>query len=153
MTQTRFYRTKLNPDQFSSNYAKEKVKTIINNEKNHNSDINLNEYKNKNNKNIYNGINISNSVLNSNYNIIPNGNFYKESLNKFNHHNNTCLKNSIYNEILHNNNLYNNNCNKNINDYNNNDININIIKSKSSKRLNVYRTSCILRKGNSYNEI
>ena len=52
MTQTRFYRTKLNPDQFSSNYAKEKVKTIINTEKNHNSDINLNEYKNKNNKNI-----------------------------------------------------------------------------------------------------
>ena len=151
MTQTRFYRTKLNPDQFSSNYAKEKVKTIINNEKNHNSDINLNEYKNKNNKNIYNGINISNSILNSNYNIIPNGNFYKERLNKFNHHNNTCLKNSIYNEILHNNNLYNNNCNKNINDYNNNDININ--KSKSSKRLNVYRTSCILRKGNSYNDI
>ena len=48
MTQTRFYRTKLDPDQFSSNYAKEKVKTFINNEKNYNSDYNLNEYKNKN---------------------------------------------------------------------------------------------------------
>ena len=151
MTQTRFYRTKLNPNQFSSNYAKEKVKTIMNNDKNLNSDFNLNEYKNKNIKNIFNGNNISNSNSNSNSNIIPNSNFYKECLNNFNHHSNTYLKNSIYNEILHNNNLYNNNNNKNINDYNNNIFNMN--KSKSTKRLNVYRTPCILRKGNSYTDI
>jgi hypothetical protein len=31
MTQTRFYRTRLDPDQLTSNYAKEKVKAILNN--------------------------------------------------------------------------------------------------------------------------
>ena len=150
-TQTRFYRNKLEPLQFSSNYTKEKMKTSISNEKDHSNDYDLNECKNKNNKNLYNRNNISHSVSNSNCHILQNSNFYNEYLNNYNHNSNTYLKNSIYNEILQNNNLYNNNKNKNIDEYISNNINMN--KSKSSKRLNIYKTSSILSKGNLYSNI
>ena len=64
MTQTRFYRTRLDPDQLTSNYDKEKVKAILNNEKNSSCEYNINTYKNKNNKNLYNNISHAKSNLN-----------------------------------------------------------------------------------------
>jgi len=150
MTQTRFYRTRLDPDQLTSNYAKEKVKALLNNERNYSYDYNINTYKNKNNKNLYN--NTSHSISNLDY-LAKKRNIYNDYLNSFN--NNTYLKNNIYNEIVNNNNLYNNN-----NFYNNNQINIaseniNNINNynnqrKVTKKLNTYRTTCNLKKGNSY---
>ena len=153
MTQTRFYRTRLDPEQFTSNYAKEKVKAILNNERNYSCDYNINIYNNKNSKNLYN--NISHSKSNLDY-LAKKKNIYNDFVNSFN--NNEYLKNTIYNEIINNNNLYQNNDFYNSNQNNIVAENINNINNynnhrKVSKKLNTYRTTCNLKKGNSYSKM
>ena len=116
MTQTRFYRVRLNPEELSSNYAKEKV-MALNNLRNNSYDIN--SYRNNYIKNEYNG---KNKIIHSISNL---ENLF--GINKTFSNKNIELDNKVYNDILYNNQL---------NNYN--------------KRLNTYRKTSSLKKGNSY---
>ena len=133
MTQTRFYRVKIDPEQLASNYAKEKVKSI-NSARNLNYD--LNTYKNSNHKFSYS----ENCKINQSFSGIESKsqkvNVYNEYMTNYNLNSN--LNDKIKNEILFNSNI-NNNIQRN-----------NLKNNKNNKKLNSYRTSCALRKGNSY---
>ena len=134
MTQTRFYRNRINPDELSSTYAKEKVKSI-NSARNNSYDLNLiknrNSCKNMKKTNFKVAHSFSNldDILNNTYNSNNNNNMTKSKKNI------TELNNKIYNDILYINNI------NNLNSNNNN---------KICKRLNTYRTTCSLKKGKTY---
>ena len=135
MTQSRFY------------------KRIIPNENqnlnNNNFEYCLKEFKNRNNKNRYNekieNNRISHSFTNLTYNSLINNNAFNDYSNSYNIINNSLTKNSTYNSKL-----YNNNYNiDSVNDLNYN----NSINSNMNKTLNTFRTSNILKRGNSYTNL
>ena len=142
MTQTRFYRAKLNPDQLKSNYAREKVKSI-NNEKNLSYDLNI--YKTDYFKNRFNEENKINHSFYKLENITSKNNINNEFMNNNTNYINDNNKN--FNNLLFNNNL-------NINNQNNFNNNYSFkYNKKKNKRLNTYRTSCTLKKGNSFSNL
>ena len=145
INQKQLYRSKLDPEQLYSNYAKERVKAI-NSARNLIDDINKYKNRNKNNnfKNEYNGNQkiITYTHSSSNLNSVGiNKSNYNEYLTKYNSE----LNNKVYNDGKHN-----NNHNYNIKTHNiDNNINNNIINTK----LNTYRTSCSLMKEKSYSNL
>ena len=142
MTQTRFYRSKLNPDELSSNYAKEKIKAI-NSTRNYSYSSNI--FKNISNSN-FKEDNKRNRITHSVSNLdrlLENNKFYNGY--SINYKNNiTELSNNVYNEILYINNLH-----KNKQDINNN---FNYFNQKM-KKLDTYKTTCSLKKIKSYSNL
>ena len=131
MTQTRFYRSRINPDELSSNYAKEKVMET-NNHMNKSYNRNRNIYINQENinysKDNFNNYKINQSAANL-MNLMENRNNYRES-------NNNELNDELNNEA--NNEIYLN--------YSNN------IFSKDNKRLSNYKLNSFLENGKTFSK-
>ena len=136
MTQTRFYRSKLNPDELLSNYAKEKIKSINSSRNNsYKSFIYRNNYLDNinqdENRKITHSVSNLNSILYNNRSYNPN------MINYIN--NNTEFNNKIFDNNIYNYNYKNNVIKNNFNYYN-----------SKIKKLNTYKTTCSLKKGKSY---
>ena len=132
LTQTRFYRNRIEPEELQSNYAKEKVKAInsartfnykMKKDKNRGKNIASfkADYNNENHK-IANSFSNINSIMK---NKIKNN--YDQYLSNY-----IADNNQIYNEII----------NDNSQNY-----------RKISKKLDTYKTSCLLKKGKSYSNL
>ena len=136
MTQARFYRSKLNKDELTSDYAKNKIKSI---NSTRNSSFNLN------NGNIdiinkkFNKHKILHSFSNSD-STLQNNKTFNQNLDS-NKNNNIELYNKIYNDILYSNHLLKNYGNNNYNYYNKNSQNLNNIRKDKILKHNISNNS------------